>query len=167
MLDYNLVYNTYKPKLISLVSKQLKDKDSVEDIVQEVLLKVYTEQDKYDEDKYELSTWIYSICFNQLKNYFRTISRRLELTYVENVYDNDSTELLDNPQDIISSAETELKYYSLIENLNDTNLSAYVLKEIDGLTYKNISEMLGVSENTVKSRVKRTRDFISASLQAS
>lgn len=167
MFDYDLIYNTYKPKLTSLVNKQLKDKDSVEDIVQDVLTKVYLNQDKYDKDKFEISTWIYSICFNELKNYFRTLSRRPDLTYVETVKDNDSTVLLDNPQDIISSAETEAKYQSLLDNLSDNNLQAYSMKELDGHTYKYIAEKTGVSENTAKSRVKRTRDFISASLQAS
>lgn len=157
MLDYNNIYNTYSPKLKVLFNKQVKDKDYVDDLVQDTLIKVWENIDKYDET-YQLSTWIYTIAFNTLKNYYK--SEKNHITYVPEVLDNDRTECFDNPQDILIAGETEKSFSDAINKLNESFLSVYVMKEVDGMSQKDIAAQLNIPLGTVKSRLKRARDYV-------
>jgi len=156
-LYYEQIYKTYQPKLKTLFNKQLLDKDQTEDLVQETLLKVWNKLDTYN-DKYSMSTWIYTIAFNTLKNYYSSI--RTHVTYSAEIRDNDHTLSYDSPENILIAAEKEQDYINSVESLDDNFLQVYILKEVEGLSYKDISSQLNIPEGTVKSRLKRSRDYI-------
>lgn len=156
-INYNNLYLTYQPKLKTLISKQIKDQDYVEDLVQEVLLKVYRKLDTYN-DKYSPSTWIYTIAFNTIKNYYKSLKDNI--TYAAEVYDNEHTELLADPESIMIAAETEDKYKLSLSQLDKIYLDTYIMREVDGMSIKDISSQLDVAEGTVKSRLNRAREYI-------
>lgn len=156
-IDYNNIYNTYHPKLKTLVSKKIKDQGYVEDLVQEILLKVHRKLDTYD-PKYSLSTWIYSIAFNTIKNYYKALKDNI--SYSAEVYDNDHTELLDDPESVMIAAEIEGKYLKSLSQLDDKFLDVYIMKEVDSMSDKDISTQLDVPLGTVKSRLNRAREYI-------
>lgn len=162
MNNYDEIYNKYYDKLIVLFNKQVKDKDYVEDLVQETLLKVWNNLDSYD-SKYSMSTWVYTIGFNTLKNYFKSKSKE-SVSYCAEIFDNESTEDLNNPESIMIAAEQEDKYHDTLQSLEKNFLDVYVMKEIDNLSYKDISDQLGIPEGTAKSRLKRARDHIKQEL---
>lgn len=157
MLDYNSIYNTYSPRLKVMFKKQVKDKDYIDDLVQETMLKVWSKLDTYD-DKYQLSTWIYTIAFNTLKNYFKALKDHV--VYKPEIYDSDATEDLASPEAILIADEQTKQFNKTIEELDDNFLSVYVLKEVDELTYQQIADQLSIPIGTVKSRVKRAKDHI-------
>lgn len=156
-LNYQDIYKEYQPKLRTLVSKKIKDKDYTDDLVQEILLKVYKNLDSYN-PQYQLSTWIYTIAFNTLKNYYKSL--RDNLTYAAEIYDNEHTELLDNPEGIMIAAETEAKFIKSLTALGENFVQMYMLKEVEGLSVKEIAAKHSIPEGTVKSRLKRARDYI-------
>lgn len=157
MLDYNDIYKTYHPKLKVLFNKQVNDKDYIDDLIQETLIKVWKNLDSYN-DKYSLSTWIYTIAFNTLKNYFKALKDHV--SYSAEVYDNEYTVDLDDPQDILIAEEKEKQYLATLDQLDNNFLDVYIMKEVDQLSYKDISTQLGIPEGTVKSRLNRARDYI-------
>lgn len=157
MLDYNTIYSTYYSKLLVLFKKQIKDKDEAEDLVQDTLLKIHENLSSYD-DKYALATWVYSIAFNTLKNYYR--KQKDFIQYSPEVYDNESTLSYTDPADILSAEETEASYLSALSDMDEKYLEVYAMKEVDGMSYKDIASALNVPEGTVKSRLNRARDFI-------
>ena len=156
-IDYNKIYKDFQPKLKTLVARQIKDKDYVEDLVQEVLLKVHRKLDTYD-SQYSLSTWIYTIAFNTIKNYYKSLKDNI--SYSAEIYDNDHTELLIDPADVLIAAETSDKINTSLSKMGDTFIDTYVMKEVDGMSVKDISTQLNIPEGTVKSRLKRARDYI-------
>lgn len=156
-IDYTNLYNTYQPKLKVLVNKQINDKDYVEDLVQEILLKVYSKLGTYD-PKHKISTWIYTIAFNTIKDYYKSLKDTV--SYSAELYDNEYTESLDNPESIILAAETEDKFNKSVSSLSKVYLDTYVMKEVDGMSIKDISSQLDIPEGTVKSRLKTARDYI-------
>lgn len=161
--DYLKLYNKYRPKLIKLFNNKVKDLDLSEDLAQDTLTRVYDKMDTYN-DKYAMSTWIYSIAFNILADHFRSASRSPSLSFCKEVYDNEHTESTDSPENIAIAKEQEAKYDTILNNLNKDYLEAYTLKDITGMSYEDISSQLNVPINTVKSRVKRARDQIAKEL---
>jgi len=155
--EFDKIYNTYQPKLKTLFNKQLKDKDQTEDLVQETLLKVWKNLDTYN-DKYTMSTWVYTIAFNTLKNYYSSI--KTHITYSADVKDSENPLSFDSPENLMIAAEQEDSFLKAVGKLGDNFLEVYVLREVEGLSYKGISSQLNVSEGTVKSRLKRSRDYI-------
>lgn len=161
MNNFDDIYNTYQPKLIVLFNKQVRDKDYVEDLVQETLLKVWNKLDSFD-DKYSMSTWVYTIAFNTLKNYYKSLKDNV--SYSAEIYDNEHTIDPSDPADILSAEQQADVFKQAVGKLETNFLSVYTMREVDGMTYKGISEQLGIPEGTVKSRVKRARDYIKSEL---
>lgn len=156
-IDYNNLYITYQPKLKTRISNQIKDKDFVDDLVQEVLLKAHRKLDTYD-SKYAISTWLYTISDNTVKNYYKSLKDNV--SYSAEIYDNEHTELLDDPESMMIAAEKEDKYFKSLSALGDIYLEAYTMREVEGMSMDAIATKLGIPENTVKSRLKRARDYI-------
>lgn len=161
-IDYTEIYNTYKPKLKVLFNKQVKDKDEVEDLIQEVMIKVLNNLEAFD-DTHQFSTWIYSIAFNTLKNYYR--DSKHFVTYSKEIYDNEHTLSLDNPESIMISNEIEDNYFSLLNDLDQKYLDVYLFREVDSLSYKDIADKLDISVGSVKSRLHRAREYINDKLE--
>lgn len=163
MLDYDRLYQEYHPKLLKFFSTKLKDTDYAEDLVQETLLSLWQNKDQYDDD-FQLSTWIYTIALNKLKNYSREQSYRNNISYQETVYDNDHTEELSNPEDILSVEQQTNTYKQMLEEFKTNHLEPYYLYEIEEMKYKDIAEELNLTTATVGKRIQRARQYIQQAL---
>lgn len=163
-MDYNLIYKTYKPKLIKLFSSKVSDLDTAEDLAQDTLLRVYEKLSTYD-SKYAISTWIYSIAFNILSDHYRSKTRSPDISLVPELFDNEHTESQESPENLLSASEQQQKVIKAMEKLNKDSLESYVLKDISGMSYEDISIQLSKPINTIKSRVKRARDAINKALE--
>ena len=161
--EFKELYETYYPKLKTLFSKKIKDEQEVEDLIQDTMLRVHLKYDTYN-SKYAMSTWLYAVANSVMNNHFRTRSRQPALSYAKELYDNIHTESFDSPENILISNEVTDIINKTLSKLSKEYLEAYQLKEVEGLSLKDISEQLDVPINTVKSRVKRARDSIKESL---
>lgn len=163
-ISFNQLYKDYKDKLMTTISKRIKDKDEVEDIVQEVFIKVHENLDKYD-PAYSISTWIYTIAINTVTNYNRAKARHLRVALSQELYDNEHTESFDSPENILIAQQTKTLADSAIKSLREDLYQAFQLKDVDDLSYKEVADALGVPENTAKSRVRRAREHIQKEME--
>lgn len=161
-LDYTDIDSKYRPKLKVLFTRRLKDKDQVEDLVQDTLIKVYKHLDSFNH-KNSVSTWIYTIAFNTLKNHFR--DKKDWLLYRPEIQDNDLTETRDDPESILIAQEVEDKYRRSCSQLNPLYMDVYVARDIEGLSIKETAKLFNITEGCVKTRFKRAKDFISSQLK--
>ena len=93
--DTGYIYAQYRDKVFGFVRSKVFRSEDVEDLVQEVFLKVYANLDRYDEVKASLSTWIY------------TITRNTVYDYLKAKRDRPVFELLDNTEDATDEAPDE------------------------------------------------------------
>ncbi|MDI6600849.1 MAG: RNA polymerase sigma factor [Thermoanaerobacteraceae bacterium] len=131
-----------------------------EDISQEVFLKIYKNIDKFKGSS-DISTWIYKITVNTCREYWRknkAYDKRVELK--ENIIMNDSNV----DKGIIND---ELKKYigKALVSMDMDKREALILRDINGLSYDEISKILGVPVGTVKSRIARGREYIKKFLE--
>jgi len=157
---FNELVIRYKDKLTNFIYRFTYDIDSAEDLAQDTLLKVYINKDSYKEIA-KFSTWIYTIASNLAKTELRKLKRRQ--TYSISDLSNDDREFVIHRPDEQSFEEIEdtnvsstILQESLTE-IDDEFKNIIILRDIQELSYDEISKILKIPLGTVKSRINRGR----------
>jgi RNA polymerase sigma-70 factor (ECF subfamily) len=158
----------YKDPLFNYVSRMLKDSVFAEDIVQETFVRVYRNRDRYQQIA-KFSTWIYTIAINLTKTEIRRQSLRRFLSISSSSDDGKTFELPDTRVNLEKLAEDTI----LGDNIRDAIASlpkvfkeVVILRDIQELSYEEISKIVGVPLGTVKSRVNRGRSRLQKILKS-
>ena len=158
--SYNLLVHRYKDKLTNFIFRFTGDIDSAQDLAQDTLLKVYIKKDSYKEIA-KFSTWIYTIASNLAKTELRKLKRRQ--TYSISDLSTDDREFVLHRKDEGSFEDIEDTHVSgsILEkslmNLDEEFRNIIILRDIQELSYDEISKILQIPLGTVKSRINRGR----------
>ena len=156
---YVELVNRYKDKLTNFVFYFLKDEEHSEDIVQETFIRLYEKKHYYKEIA-KFSTWIYTIARNLANTELRKKSRTkiMYLSQMSN-YKKDY-DLKSSDPELNKNIEDEFlmkEIHAAIDKLPENYKSVIILRDIQGLDYEQISNIIGVPLGTVKSRINRAR----------
>ena len=157
---FNELVTRYKDKLTNFIYRFTYDIDSAEDLAQDTLLKVYINKDSYKEIA-KFSTWIYTIASNLAKTELRKLKRRQ--TYSISDLSNDDREFVihrPEEQSFEEIEDTNVSSNILQESLteiDDEFKNIIILRDIQELSYDEISKILKIPLGTVKSRINRGR----------
>ncbi len=149
----------YRDRLISFVYRFLGDLDLSEDIVQDTMLKVYTHKHYYKQIA-KFSTWIYTVAGNLAKTELRKRKRRKEtilshMSTEDRKYEIPSKDLAS--EEIIQGEYAERDIQKAILQLPVHFRTVVILRDIQELSYEEISKIVKVPLGTVKSRINRAR----------
>jgi RNA polymerase sigma-70 factor (ECF subfamily) len=154
----------YHVRLLNFIYRTIGDRDRAEDLVQETFIRVYRHLHRFDQTK-KFSTWAYTIASNLAKNELRNRSRNplvLFQTCKKNwESDHRPLEWEDNtyrPDDLYRKRHLKEMVDRAVEQLPEHHRVVFVLREMEGKTYEEISEITGVNLGTVKSRLNRARN---------
>lgn len=154
----------YKNSVYSICLRMVGNREEAEDISQEAFIRAYNNISKFDSDR-KFSTWLFRIATNlsidSLRRKKPSISLDAEIPGTEGLALN--TLLPGNtaaPDEQIVRAETEQWIQKEIGALPDKYRSAVVLKYVEDLSLKEISEIMGLPVGTVKTRVHRGREML-------
>jgi len=148
-----VVVERYQERIFALVYGIVRDRHEVEDVAQEVFLKVYTRLDAFDE-RSKFFTWLYRVAVNTAKDHVKKRSRRPALPLDEDAALVDGGE---GPAALAASEERRRRVRAAIDALPVRYREVLTLRELEGLTYNEIAEVLGLSIGTVESRLHRAR----------
>ena len=155
----NILVQRYKNPLTNFVFRFLGDYESCNDVVQETMIKVYRYKDSYSSVA-KFSTWIYTIAGNLARTEYRRQRRRNLFSINDYGEEHKTFDLPDETYrpDIAtdSGIKDEIIQKALLK-VKETYREAVILRDIQGMSYEEISEILGVNEGTVKSRINRGR----------
>lgn len=150
-LAFNELYARYSDKLYGYLLKMLwYNEVRAQDLLQDLFAKIITQPQLFDTER-SFKTWIYTIASNLCKNEFkRNEVRKGTVNGVEQFHTLSTDENLDKKiqENQFRDALTEE-----LKRLDDKHREVFVLKHIDGLSIKEISEITGANEGTVKSRL--------------
>lgn len=150
-LAFNELYARYSDKLYGYLLKMLwYNEVRAQDLLQDLFAKIITQPHLFDTER-SFKTWIYTIASNLCKNEFkRNEVRKGTVNGVEQFHTLSTDENLDKKiqENQFRDALTEE-----LKRLDDKHREVFVLKHIDGLSIKEISEITGANEGTVKSRL--------------
>ena len=138
-----------------------------EDIAQNSFIKAWRSLDRFRGDC-TFSTWLFRITVNTAKDYIRSEKRHPTVSTTRTDDETDETEEWDLPvtsgdevpEDALERKETVLMVRKAIESLPKDQRDVIVLRDLDGLSYQEISDKLGVEIGTVRSRISRGRERI-------
>ena len=156
---YNQLVNRFKDRLLNFIYRFVNDLDLAEDLVQDTLLKLYTHKDSYQEIA-KFSTWLYTIAANLARTELRKKKRRktfsvTELSREDREFIIASSDL--DPSEDLSSQNFEKSVQRALAELPDDFKTIIILRDIQELSYDEISKIVDVPLGTVKSRINRGR----------
>lgn len=155
IIEFTLIYNQHKKRLYNYALRMLYDKMLCEDLIQNVFLRLFENLDKI-RDKERIEFWLFTSVRNEIYTYFRTKKVHVDKF---NVSDSENVEV-DSGEDLELQVELNEIRNIVLEELEKIPLhqkEVFVLKEYGQYTYKEISELLGIPEELVKSRLHKTR----------
>jgi RNA polymerase sigma-70 factor (ECF subfamily) len=163
---YEALILRFEQPVFGLVSRLLDNPADAADVVQEVFLKVFRKVNGFRLES-SLKTWIYRIAVNEARNHQRWFMRHrgkeVELEPALNEHAGVQDWIPDpgrNPYEIALDRETEALLESALEKVSPNYRAALVLREMEGLSYEEIADILGISLGTVKSRILRGRESL-------
>jgi RNA polymerase sigma-70 factor (ECF subfamily) len=163
---YETLIQRYEQPVFNIVSRLMDDSTDAADVVQEVFFKIFRNIGHFRGDS-SLKTWIYRIAVNEARNHRRWFSRhrRQEVRLEGDCGETGGCQNLlpdpgRSPFEVTLDHETQALIAGALAEMNPAFRAALVLREIEGLTYEEIAEILEVSLGTVKSRILRGRDAL-------
>ncbi|MFC0323379.1 RNA polymerase sigma factor RpoE [Gallibacterium melopsittaci] len=160
---FNLLVARYQNKVAGLLTRYVSAND-IPDVVQETFIKVYRSLESFRGES-AFYTWVYRIAVNTAKNYLMSQGRRppTEDLLAE---DAESYEIgsrlrnIDTPENLTLSDELKDIVFNTIDSLPDELKTAITLRELEGMSYEEIAEIMDCPVGTVRSRIFRAREFI-------
>ena len=156
---YNQLVNRFKDRLLNFIYRFVNDLDLAEDLVQDTLLKLYTHKDSYQEIA-KFSTWLYTIAANLARTELRKKKRRKTFSVTELSRDDREFIIASSdvdPSEDLSSQNFEKSVQRALAELPDDFKTIIILRDIQELSYDEISKIVEVPLGTVKSRINRGR----------
>lgn len=159
---FDEIVRRYTSRMVNLAYQITGDRDLAEDIGQETFLRAYRSAARYREIS-KFSTWLYTIAINLCRNElrrrkFKTYS--LEAMAEREESDRVRIDIVDEkakPDRDLEQKEIGHLVREAVASLPEKSRTPLVLRDIQGLTYEEIGEMLRLPEGTVKSRINRAR----------
>ena len=156
---FNELVERYRDKAIRLVTSTLGSRDDVEDIVQEVFIKVYRSLDRFRGDA-SFSTYLYTITVNRCRDELRKSKIRKFFSF-DDWFAGSDTELYGMSQENgqrLEQNERIVAVRAAMNRLPDQTRMLLHLREIEELSYKELADVFSVEIGTIKSRLARARD---------
>ena len=169
---FELLVIKYERRIQRLIGRMVRDVDLVEDIAQETFIRAYRALAQFRGEA-QFYTWLYRIAVNTAKKALMELKRNP--TVSENSFkseDDDETSPLENeltssetPETLLAGKEIAQMVNTAMEALPEELRQAITLREIEGLSYEEISEAMNCPIGTVRSRIFRAREAISARIK--
>lgn len=157
--DFLEVYEQYFPLVWRWAARLGVPQHSLDDVVQEVFLTLYGRLDDF-EGRSSLKSWVFGVTFGIVRNFKRRRSSgpagdggvEVDAIATEGVH----------PEAAVTQKEAVTLLQSILDGLDDDKREVFVMAELEGLNATEIGHLLGVSSNTVASRLRHAREQVRA-----
>ncbi|QIZ83590.1 RNA polymerase sigma factor RpoE [Bermanella marisrubri] len=161
---FDLLVLKYQHKIMSLISRYVQDSAEIQDVAQEAFIKAYRALKNFRGDS-QFYTWLYRIAVNTAKNYLVSQGRRppqqdIDVDDAEQFNPSASLKDVASPDRLLARDELKAKVFEAMEALPDELRTAINLRELEGMSYEEISEVMDCPIGTVRSRIFRAREAI-------
>ena len=170
---FEMLVVKYQRRIERLIGRMVRDVDLVPDIAQETFIRAYRAIPQFRGDS-AFYTWLYRIAVNTAKKTLGDLKRDLLVTEsaLASRDDDDETSRIENestdgetPESLLATKEIAMAVNSAIEALSEDLRQAITLREIEGLSYEEIAELMNCPIGTVRSRIFRAREAVALRLR--
>ncbi len=166
---FDLLVLKYQHRIIKLIMRYVRDPAEAMDVSQEAFLKAYRAIPNFRGDS-AFYTWMYRIAINTAKNHL-VAARRRPLEYAADISESEDFEWhsslqdADSPERQVIGTDLLRTIETTMESLPDELRAALTLRELDGLTYDEIAQVMECPVGTVRSRIFRARETLDKSIR--
>lgn len=152
------IVTMYAKRIYNLSYRYTGRRQDAEDLTQEIMIRVYQSLNTFRSDAGSLQNWILRVGRNLIIDHYRQ-TRRYQPAAGSEEMDGMHLEddKLPNPQQMVEMDEAARFLWNGLNSLSPELKEALVLRDLEGLAYREIADMLGIPEGTVKSRINRGR----------
>jgi RNA polymerase sigma-70 factor (ECF subfamily) len=166
---FDLLVIKYQSRIVTLATRFVRNHADALDVTQEAFLKAYRALPNFRGES-AFYTWLYRIAVNTAKNYLAVQARRsskaqIDYQEIEQIDEGDTLKDLATPEHMLLRDEIQATVISTIENLPEDLRMAITLRELDGLSYEEIADVMECPIGTVRSRIFRAREAIDKQLK--
>ncbi|MCB2020738.1 MAG: RNA polymerase sigma factor RpoE [Rhizobacter sp.] len=170
---FEMLVVKYQRRVERLIGRMVRDVDLVPDIAQESFIRAYRALPNFRGDS-AFYTWLYRIAVNTAKKALMELKRDPLVTQsaLASRDDDDETSRVENeltdgetPESLLASKQVAQTVNAAIEALSDDLRQAITLREIEGLSYEDIADIMNCPIGTVRSRIFRAREAIALRLR--
>ena len=156
---FNFLMTKYYPRVYASLFSFTKSKEDSEDIAQQTFVKVW-QQIKTFRGESAFFTWVYRIAINLAKNHVTSSGYKKQKVNIS----SDDIEMdfptYENPENDLMHNQSLVKIKSFIDELPESLKTAFTLRELNGKSYEEISEITSTPIGTIRSRIFRARESI-------
>ena len=169
---YGLLVLKYQRRIQRLIARMVRDTDLVEDIAQETFIRAYRALHQFRGDA-QFYTWLYRIAINTAKKFLLELKREpyIARTFADNDADDETFSQKqepttdETPETVLAAKELAAVVNAAVDDLPADLKQALVLREMEGLSYEEIAVSMNCPIGTVRSRIFRARDAVSAKIK--
>jgi RNA polymerase sigma-70 factor (ECF subfamily) len=147
------LYEQFMPKIYRYITFRIRDENMAQDLTATVFEKAFTKFDGFNPQKAAFSTWIFTIARNTVIDHYRIYGKHEEV--VPNV-ETKTTANFPSPEEEVIQAENTRKLRTFITQLNKREQEAIILKYSNGMSNREIAQILNLTESNVGSILCRT-----------
>jgi RNA polymerase sigma-70 factor (ECF subfamily) len=155
---WEMVVKAYGQRIYNLSYRYMARREEAEDLTQEIMIRVYQNLKSYRPEAGSFQNWILRVARNQIIDRYRQVRRYPKMDGSEEL---EGTNLQDdkipNPQRAAEQTEAARFLHEGLQALSPELKEAIILRDIEGMPYQEIADLLSVPEGTVKSRINRGR----------
>ncbi|MCS6763072.1 MAG: RNA polymerase sigma factor RpoE [Candidatus Protistobacter heckmanni] len=167
---FELLVSKYQRKIFRLISRLIRDPVEVDDIAQDAFIKAYRALPQFRGES-AFYTWLYRIAVNTAKNHLANQGRRAEspgdivVEEAETFANSENLRDINTPESVLQGKQVAETVNKAMQALPEELRAAIFLREIDGLSYEEIAEVMNCPIGTVRSRIFRARESIAEKLR--
>lgn len=167
---FESLIENYQKRIFSIAYRMIEHQEDAADLTQEVILKIFKNLDKFKGDS-KFSTWVYRIATNTCLDEIKKSRRRTTYSLDKEIETDEGSmaaELPDTgpgPEEEAERKDIKKAVYAAIGQLGQEHKQVILLRDLQGLSYEEIAEILHCSVGTVKSRISRARGNLKKMLE--
>jgi len=146
----------YHDRLMGLLVRYVRDPLLAQELAQQTWIKVWNNLPKF-KGRSSFFTWLYSIATRTALDHFRQVKRRNEYEYIDEISASESSGRRSQPDQKMMNSELQQEFYQAMDRLPEKFRMVLILREVEGLSYKEISQVIKCREGTVMSRLYNAR----------
>ena len=159
---FKTLVDTWQDMVYNTALGILQNAEDAEDVSQEVFIQVYESVSSFKGES-KFSTWLYRITITKTTDHIRKKKRKKRFAFIQSLYGNNDEQIVDPPDFFHPGISLENKengeiLFKAIEQLLPNQKAAFILSKLENLSYKEIAEVMNLSEAAVDALLQRAKD---------
>lgn len=161
-IAFKTLVDTWQNMVYNIALSILQNTEDAEDVSQEVFIQVYESISSFKGES-KLSTWLYRIAITKTTDHIRKKKRKKRFAFIQSLYGKNDEQIVDPPDFFhpgisLENKENGAVLFKAIEQLLLNQKTAFVLSKMENLSYREIAEVMNLSESAVDALLRRAKD---------